>query len=793
LKLGPGVSPALTAGLFAWYGTCSYTGSLCGEACIFPLKLKGKGVFRLRKRFARIAIGLAIVLVFLGHAAGYYPVPLLANLESIAYDTRLRLTMPGTAYTGIAILDIDEKSLAEREYGGEGHWPWPRDRLALLLDKLFDRYEVLIVGFDVVFAERDESSGIRVLERLSEQELRHVPEFQAELKRIRPKLRYDDIFAGKMRGRRVVLGYVFSNASAGRVQRKGLLPQPVFGNGAFAKRPIYTTSWNSYAANLEPFQKSAGSAGHFNSITDDDGIVRRVPMLAEFGGAYYEPLSLAMVRTLFDLRSVRPVFPDEAYTSPHYAGLEWLQVGSLRIPLDETASALVPYRGRQGSFPYFSLVDVLHERLPIAELKGKIALVGATAPGLLDLRATPVGPTYPGVEIHANLIAGILDGAIKQRPPYVLAAEFILLLTSGVAMALLLPFLSPLVSTVTTAGILVLVVAANIAVFHYGNLVLPVASGLLMILALYIFNMGYGFFVEARGVKRITNLFGQYVPPEIVEQMARNPDRFDMAPRAQELSVLFSDVRGFTTISESLSPEDLSTYINEYLTTMSLVIRERHRGTLDKYIGDAIMAFWGAPVADPKHATKAVLAALEMQREVRTLNEKFKAKGWPTFKIGIGVNSGVMRVGDMGSKIRRAYTVMGDAVNLGSRLEGITKEYGADIIVGEGTKNLLSGFVLRELDRVRVKGKDEPVTIYEPVGLASEIDQPTLDEINAWNQALKKYRAQDWDMAEERLLRLSQAAGARAELYDLFLARVSAFRENPPPPDWDGVLTFETK
>lgn len=746
----------------------------------------------MRKRFARFAIGFVAVLVFLGHAAGYYTLPLLANLESIVYDTRLRLTMPGTVDTRIAILDIDEKSLAEKEDGGEGHWPWPRDRLALLLDKLFEKYEVAIVGFDVVFAERDESSGIRVLERLGEQELRDVAEFQSALKRIKPQLQYDDIFARKMEDRRVVLGYVFSNTEAGRVQKKGLLPQPVFPRDAFATRPIYTTSWNGYTANLERLQKKAASGGHFNSNTDDDGIVRRVPMLAEYNGAYYEPLSLAMVRTLFDLRTVGAVLPDEAYTSPQYAGLEWLQVGSMRVPLDETASALVPYRGGQGSFNYFSLVDVLNERINPAELKGKIALVGATAPGLLDLRATPVGPTFPGVEIHANLIAGILDGVIKQRPPYILAAEFMLLLVAGVALAMLLPFLSPLISTVTTVAALALVVATNVAVFDYGNVVLPLASGLVMVLILFTFNMGYGFFVEARGMQKITSLFGQYVPPEIVEQMAQNPERFNMAPRAQELTVLFSDVRGFTTISESLSPEDLAVYINEYLTAMSLVIREQHRGTLDKYIGDAIMAFWGAPVADPEHAKKAVLAALGMQREARALNEKFKAKGWPTFKIGIGVNSGVMRVGDMGSRLRRAYTVMGDAVNLGSRLEGVTKQYGADIIIGEGTKNLLSGFVLREVDRVRVKGKDEPVAIYEPLGLDGELGQPTLNDNVIWDQALNLYRAQDWDMAEQQLLTLKKTGG-NAERVGVFLERIAAFRKHPPGPAWDGVYTFESK
>jgi adenylate cyclase len=225
---------------------------------------------------------------------------------------------------------------------------------------------------------------------------------------------------------------------------------------------------------------------------------------------------------------------------------------------------------------------------------------------------------------------------------------------------------------------------------------------------------------------------------------------------------------------------------------MSLVIRERHRGTLDKYIGDAIMAFWGAPVADAQHARNAVLAALGMQSDAKTLNEKFKARGWPTFKIGVGVNSGVMRVGDMGSKIRRAYTVMGDAVNIASRLEGITKQYGADIIIGDGTRKLISGFVLREVDRVRVKGKEEPVTIYEPLGLEGQVDLAKQDEIKLWNQSLRLYRQQDWDRAEMQLLNLRKMA-PDSELYGLFIKRIAHHRAQPPGERWDGAWTFESK
>ena len=744
----------------------------------------------MKKNLNRIVIGLAITGFFLAHAIHLFRLPLLDNLESIAYDTRLRLTMPRTVDPRVVILDIDEKSLLEKEKGGEGRWPWPRDRLALLLDKLFDKYGIAVVGFDVVFAERDESSGIRVLERLSQRELRGVPQFQSVLDQVRPQLEYDDIFARKMKGRAVVLGHVFLSDDPANASRKGMLPLPVLPEGAFGQRRIGVTSWSGYTANLERLQNSAASAGHINPLPDTDGITRRVPILVEYGNAYYEPLSLAMVRAVHGNPPVQAVVSEEG-SSTKYSGLEWVKTGPFEIPVDDQAAALVPYRGGKGSYRYYSLVDVLHERIPVEELKGKIALVGTTAPGLLDLRATPVDPVFPGVEIHANLIGGILDGNIKQRPPYVVGAEFVLLLIAGLALALLLPLLTPFKSMLVSALALLGVIGANLLVFQSGNLVLPLASGLTLILVLFTCNMAYGFLVEARGTRLITGLFGQYVPPELVEEMARNPEQFNMAPRAEELSVLFSDVRGFTTISESLSPEDLSVYINDYLTTMSLVIREGHRGTLDKYIGDAVMAFWGAPVANPNHAQGAVLAALDMIKQAKVLSEKFHAKNWPPFAIGIGVNSGMMRVGDMGSQIRKAYTVMGDAVNLGSRLEGITKQYGVDILIGQETKDRISGIVLREIDMVQVKGKDEPITIYQPLGLEGEVEQAVLDEIKLWNQALSYYRAQEWDKAEMQLLNLQKIF--RRYLYELFIERIAAYRANPPEASWTGVHKFDTK
>jgi adenylate cyclase len=451
----------------------------------------------------------------------------------------------------------------------------------------------------------------------------------------------------------------------------------------------------------------------------------------------------------------------------------------------------VPYRGKQGSFKYISATDVVRGITPIDDLKNKIVLVGTTAPGLNDLRAAPVESVYPGVEIHANLISGMLDGNIKQRPSYVLGAEVVLLLLTGVAMALLLPMVNPLRATLLTVAVIGATFAINVWVWAAGNLVLPMASGLLMIAVLFALNMSYGFFVESRAKRQITGLFGQYVPPELVDEMSKDPGAFSMEGESRELSVLFTDVRGFTTISEGLEPRELSRLMNEFLTPLTRIIY-KYRGTIDKYMGDCIMAFWGAPLNDPLHARNAVMAGMEMHRVLAELEPHFREQGWPPIHIGVGINSGRMNVGNMGSEVRLAYTVMGDAVNLASRLEGLTKEYGAHMIVGEGTRAAVPEMAYRELDKVRVKGKEAAVAIFEPLGLSNEIEKPVLDELKLWNQVLKLYRNRDWDMAELQLLNLIKANSGSA-LYARFLERIAFFRTNPPEPSWDGSWKFETK
>jgi adenylate cyclase len=319
-----------------------------------------------------------------------------------------------------------------------------------------------------------------------------------------------------------------------------------------------------------------------------------------------------------------------------------------------------------------------------------------------------------------------------------------------------------------------------------------VAAIVLLIVAVFVLNVAYGYFFEVRKSQALVSRFSQYVAPELVAEMADDPEQYTMEGESRELTVLFVDVRGFTTISEGLEPKELREYINLYLTAMSEDIRDSHQGTLDKYIGDAVMAFWGAPVAFDDHASRAVATSLLMQASAARLNEQFIARGWPPLKIGIGLNTGIMHVGDMGSKIRQAYTVMGDAVNLGSRLEGITKVYGVGIAVGETTRAQAGQFVYRELDRVRVKGKNVPVAIFEPVGKAGAVDAALLAELAAWDAALALVRARQWEAAQAALALLAEAHPARG-LYQLYLARLAQWRIDPPGPQWDGATNFDTK
>jgi adenylate cyclase len=304
-------------------------------------------------------------------------------------------------------------------------------------------------------------------------------------------------------------------------------------------------------------------------------------------------------------------------------------------------------------------------------------------------------------------------------------------------------------------------------------------------------QMAYGFFVESRNKHLLSQRFGQYIPPELVSEMAHNPENYSLASESKALTVLFSDVRGFTNISEGLSATELAELMNAYLTPMTRVIHH-HRGTIDKYMGDAIMAFWGAPLQNDNHSAHALACALEMLEALKAVNHDFAQRGWPEIKIGIGLNTGIMTVGNMGSEFRMAYTVMGDEVNLGSRLEGITKEYGVALIVSENTKNQAPDYAYRELDRVRVKGKELPITIYEPIAKRDALTETQAQQLQQHQEALEAYRLQQWDIAEAKFCALKES-NPLLKVYGLYCDRIAHFKSDTPPQNWDGVFTFTTK
>jgi len=336
-----------------------------------------------------------------------------------------------------------------------------------------------------------------------------------------------------------------------------------------------------------------------------------------------------------------------------------------------------------------------------------------------------------------------------------------------------------------------LALAFNFYMWEVELHVLPLAMTLYTLFAIYTINMLFGYFFETRTRSHMDSLFGQYVPPDLVKEMSRDPENYSLASQKRELSVLFTDIRGFTTISEGLDAAELSDLMDEYLTPMTRIVHETH-GTIDKYIGDAVMAFWGAPVFHPQHADQAVGAGMAMLKALEELNLDFQKKNWPEIKIGVGINTGIMNVGNMGSKFRKAYTVLGDMVNLGSRLEGITKMYGVSFVVSEATAHHAGHYAYRELDRVRVKGKERGVTIFEPLGLEEELPREVLERAGRFQHFLSLYRNQVWDEAEAILQELL-VAEPDCFLYNLYLERIAYFRENPPGEDWDGVFTFVTK
>ena len=726
---------------------------------------------------------LCIILtaVFLAHTAGWMAIPTMQRVENILYDLRLRATMPNTMDDRIVILDIDEKSLAQ-----EGHWPWRRDKLAYLMDMLFDYYGAKVVGFDVVFSEADTSGGMDALDKLAQTALQKDSKFLSAIEKVRPELLYDDKFAKSLQNRPVVLGYFLSHHQE-ETNELGLLPPPL---ASAEKRDFAALLFQarSYIGNLAQLQSATPLGGYLNnSNVDEDGVYRRLPMVTEYKDQLYSTLSLSILRHVMGLP------PVEFMTSEDYGDsrLEAISLAGLTIPVDDGGNLLVPFRGRQGSFPYISVTDVLSGVADISQLKDKIVIVGTSAAGLLDLRSTPVQNIYAGVEVHANILSGLLDQTVKSRPTYILAAESLELVVLLILSMLIFPRLGVMASAVVFIIFASMVVAANFYVWTMKNFDTHLATPLLLFSLLYGVQIFFGFFFESRRKKQLGNIFGQYIPSELVEEMSKTDEDFTLKGENREMTVFFSDVRGFTTISEGLEPQELCDLINEILTPVTHAIHY-HKGTIDKYIGDAIMAFWGAPLHMEQHATAAVRAGLAVIQTLPIINERFKLKNWPEIDLGIGINTGPMVVGNMGSQFRIAYTVMGDTVNLGSRLEGLTKQYGVKMIVSESTKAAAPEFAYRELDRVRVKGKNKPIKIYEPIAELADISPEQQTILDSVHQALADYRQQLWDKSEAVFNQLHDLK-PNDKLYKIYLERIEHYRETPPEENWDGAFTHTSK
>lgn len=725
----------------------------------------------------RAAVSLACVvltLLALCHAAGLWHWPILQRLDNGIGDTRLHLAMPRSLDERIVIIDIDEQSLAE-----VGQWPWARSRIADLVVELTKRQKVSALGLDVVFAETERRTN---------------PDPHSKTGSISFGLPIDGDrrLAQAVADGPVVLGYYFTSDRNGH--RSGILPPPMAGFGSLPS----LLSWSGYGANVGALA-SVAPAGFFNALTDADGLIRSVPLIAGFDGALYASMGLAMLQQGSAPRTLR-IHPDESTRG--FRSLELLGAdGLLSIPLAPNGSVQVPYRGRGGplggSFRYISAVDVLAGKLPAASLEGRYALLGFTAPGLMDLRATPVDQAYPGVEVHANLISGILDGRMVVRPAYAGTIEIGALVLTGIVLTLVLPRLrlggAAMLCTLL-AAVLVTLDGVAYRVLHFA---LPVASIWMLIFGALASSLVLGYGFESRARHALARQFATYIPPELVRAMLRQPGRYDMQARTLELTVMFCDLRGFTSLAETMHPRELQTLLGNVLTRLSQVIHA-HQGTIDKYMGDCIMAFWGAPIEMPDHARRAIDAALAIEQEFVAINTSRAAASEPPLSVGIGLGTGLMSVGNMGSDLRRTYTVIGDAVNLASRLEGLSAVYGVSIVAAEATRQHASvsshpaPYIWQVLDRVRVKGRKQADTIFTVRGANGVLTAELAQELEQWRPVPGLWVEGRFDKVVEISAKLA-AEYPQMHLYTLYENRARPLLKNPPEPGWDATAIYDTK
>lgn len=693
----------------------------------------------------------------------------LRNIDHRLYDEVLKKGHNTGTRNAVVIVDLDEKSL--QRYG---QWPWPRYRMALLLKKL-QLAGVQAVGMDILFAEPDRTSPA-----ILQQELKKDLDVDMDFAGLPGELRDNDqIFAATLREGPFVLGFFFEFAASaprtGPVYVKDLNPA-VLAKDQDIVLPDLLFSSPSLLQPLEGLAAAAPATGFINTIRDQDGVLRATPVLMAHNGKIHANLGFSVLWMALG----RP----PCIVKYSAAGTESIRLGSMTVPLDDQGRLWLHYRGPGHTFPYYSAGDILADAVPAAELEGKIVLVGTSAVGLHDLRTTPFDSEFPGVEAHATLIDTILAGDYISAPAWLPGLEFCLTIGAGIVTTLLLcrlsaSFILPLI--LLFIGLCTYASLWSFARYHFFfSPLFPILST-----GLNFSLLSFLKFLRSDKEKRfIRKAFSKYVSSTVVDRIVASPERLSLEGEDKEVSILFSDIRGFTTLSERLAPAQLSALLKSYLTPMTRIIIQQS-GTLDKFIGDAVMAFWNAPLEVEQHRDRAVAAGLAMLAALPALNVKFREQYGLALEIGIGIHAGRASVGNMGSEDLFDYTVIGDNVNLASRLEGLTKFYDLPIIVSDAMAAVsVEGYTIQEVDRVTVKGKEEPVTLFTFRGNDILVE----NELARWARVLEMYRSCAFEGAlfELDLLLREQPL---LSLYRLYRERCQACLATPPPVDWDRVYS----
>jgi adenylate cyclase len=717
--------------------------------------------------FSAALTGLAVIL---GMAVLYISQPSpIVRLDWKIYDSFLPLRAAPQPSPIPVIIDLDEASL--REYG---QWPWPRYLVADLLDALKE-YRVAAIGVDIMFAEPDRSSPERL-----DASLRRDRGAALNLESLPHNLRdFDQLLAEALRHSPAVLG--FYGRFDGADDEPDIPPSVTcIEQSSPSAIPLERSLQSAGSAVLPlPLLRDKAPLGFINVAPDGDGIVRKAPLLIRAGNEVYPSLPLRSLMLALGSKNLI------ARSGPY--GLESIRVGQWTVPVDAQGAVYIPFIGPSGTYPYISAANVLRGSAPSEALAGRIVFVGTSAPGLLDIRATPLDPVYPGVEIHAAVLDAILTGNAVNVPPWTPAAQILGIVASSLVAALAFGFARPRIYLPVAGTLIAAAVLLSRHLFSRGLFLSPlyVVITVAVMGACLVFLR---FWQEERQKLILRNAFSRYVSPEIVKRITKLRGNL-FAGEERELSILFTDIRGFTTLSEKLSPRQVVNLLNRYFTPMTAIVRA-HSGTMDKFIGDALMAFWNAPLDVPEHPARAVSTALAMQEKLLTLNGELQAEFGVGVRIGAGVHTGPAYVGNMGSAELVNYTLIGDNVNLASRLEGLCPQYGVGLVVsGETRAGCGDSFVFQYLDTIRVKGKSQPVSVYAP--LRPEAESSRREEFRAWEEARGLYRSGDFIHAAEALADLCERFPEVA-LYAVYRDRAQSLLRDPPKM-WDGIWTATRK